>query len=149
MLVVMLVGFGCTRQAERVVLISIDTLSADHVGAYGALDAHTPTLDAIAAAGVRFDAAISPAPLTLPSHATLMTGLDPPEHGVRHNGVFRLEEEIPTLAEGLRSAGFETAAFVGAFVLARQFGLARGFQHYDDSMLYRHSSDGTLGSNDS
>jgi choline-sulfatase len=127
-------ALACARDArvERVILITVDTLRADHVGAYGATGVRTPTLDGIAARGVRFENAISPAPLTLPTHATLLTGLDPPEHGVRHNGVFRLAEGLPTLAEALAAEGFRTGAFVGAFVLDRRFGLARGFEHYDD-----------------
>jgi arylsulfatase A-like enzyme/Tfp pilus assembly protein PilF len=120
--------------AERFVLITIDTLRADHVGCYGAVDATTPTLDALAARGVRFESAISPAPLTLPAHATLLTALDPPGHGVRSNGLFRLRDELPTLAERMRGAGFATAAFVSAFVLDRRFGLARGFDIYDDAL---------------
>ena len=133
------VALGCGRSAppdapERVVLVSIDTLRADHVGCYGASNAATPTLDALAARGARFETAISPAPLTLPSHATLLTGLDPPEHGVRSNGSFRLRDEIPTLAERLHAAGFASAAFVSAFVLDRRFGLARGFDAYDDQL---------------
>jgi arylsulfatase A-like enzyme len=119
---------------ERIVLVTIDTLRADHVGCYGARDAGTKTLDALAAEGVRFEVAIAPAPLTLPSHATLLTGLDPPEHGVRHNAHFRLRDEVPTLAEALRAEGFATAAFVSAFVLERGFGLARGFEVYDDAL---------------
>jgi arylsulfatase A-like enzyme/tetratricopeptide (TPR) repeat protein len=117
-----------------VVLVSIDTLRADRLGCYGREGARTSTLDGIAAEGVRFEAALSPAPLTLPSHASLMTALDPPDHGVRHNLVFRLEADLPTLAEGMRAAGFETAAFVGAMILEREFGLARGFDSYDDQM---------------
>ncbi len=121
-----------SERPDRVVLISIDTLRADHVGSYGAPDAHTPYLDTIAARGVRFEVAISPAPLTLPAHATLMTGLDPPAHGVRHNSIQRLGAQLPTLAEGMQEAGYATAAVVGALVLERRFGLDRGFDHYDD-----------------
>lgn len=134
---------GCTAQPEappeRVLLITVDTLRADHVGAYGALGAHTPRMDTIAEGGVRFAAAISPAPLTLPSHATLLTGREPPAHGLRHNGVHRLPDEVPTLAEHLGAAGYATAAVVGALVLDRRFGLARGFDHYDDEMGSRRS----------
>jgi len=119
---------------ERIVLLTIDTLRADHVGCYGAETAQTPTLDGIAARGVRFHHAISPAPLTLPSHATLLTGLNPPQHGVRDNSIFRLAEDIPTLAEGLRAAGYATAAFVGALVLDSRHGLDRGFETYGDHM---------------
>jgi arylsulfatase A-like enzyme/Tfp pilus assembly protein PilF len=136
-------ALACGRPPERVVLISIDTLRADHVGAYGATRAHTPTLDGLAARGVRFAHAFSPAPLTLPSHASLLTGLDPPQHGVRNNGGFRLPEEVATLAEVLRAGGFATAAFVGAFVLDRQFGLARGFDVYDDRMAPRRAAGAT------
>ena len=115
-------------------LVTIDTLRADHVGAYGREPSPTPTLDAIAAAGTRFDHAFAPTPLTLPSHATLMTGLDPHEHGVRDDDVFQLAEDVPTLAEALSGRGWQTAAFVGASVLDRSFGLARGFDVYDDRM---------------
>jgi arylsulfatase A-like enzyme/Tfp pilus assembly protein PilF len=130
---------------ERVVLISIDTLRADHVGAYGAESAHTPTLDALAERGVRFETAISPAPLTLPSHTTLLTGLDPPEHGVRHNGIYRLEEDVDTLATRLQQQGFATAAFVGAIVLGSRYGLSRGFDHYDDSVIIKRAAKGLRG----
>ncbi|MDH3685054.1 MAG: sulfatase-like hydrolase/transferase, partial [Myxococcales bacterium] len=121
-------------RADRIVLVTIDTLRADHVGAYGREPSPTPTLDALAAAGTRFTAAFSPAPLTLPSHATLLTGRDPHEHGARHNGVFPLPNDVPTLTEALQARGFGTAAFVGAYVLDRSFGLARGFDTYDDQM---------------
>ncbi|MDJ0864610.1 MAG: sulfatase-like hydrolase/transferase [Myxococcota bacterium] len=119
---------------ERVVLVTIDTLRADALGCYGAARAHTPRLDALAADGVRFAVATSPAPLTLPAHATLMTGLQPPDHGVRHNSVFRLDAGPPTLAERMRAHGWATAAVVGAFVLDARFGLARGFDSYDDRL---------------
>jgi arylsulfatase A-like enzyme len=117
---------------QRVILVTVDTLRADRLGCYGAQRAHTPRMDTLAASGVRFETAISPAPLTLPSHASLMTALDPPQHGVRHNSIHRLPDDLPTLAESMRAAGFATAAFVGAVVLDRRFGLARGFDVYDD-----------------
>ncbi len=123
-------------------LVTIDTLRADRVGAYGAATGATPTLDALAARGVRFGTAIAPTPLTLPSHATLLTALDPPQHGVRGNGSFVLPRELPTLAERMRAAGFATAAFVSAFVLDRRFGLARGFDHYDDALGVQGSDPG-------
>ena len=120
------------ERIDRIVLVSIDTLRADHVGCYGAAKAETHALDALAADGVRFETAVSPAPLTLPSHATLLTGRDPPSHGVRHNGLFRLPADVVPIAEHLRAAGFATAAFVSAFVLDSRFGLDRGFDRYDD-----------------
>jgi arylsulfatase A-like enzyme/Tfp pilus assembly protein PilF len=119
---------------DRIVLVTIDTLRADRVGCYGAEGAETPALDTLAAEGVRFATAISPAPITLPSHATLLTGQDPPQHGVRNNGFFQLPADVPTLAEQLRAAGFATAAFVSAFVLDSRFGLDRGFDRYDDRL---------------
>jgi choline-sulfatase len=133
-----LLAGSCTAQQplpepERIVLVSIDTLRADRLGAYGWERAHTPTLDGLAAGGVLFERAVSPVPLTLPSHTTLMTGLEPPRHGVRHNSIYRVPDDLPTLAEGLRGRGYATAGFVAAAVLERSFGLARGFDHYDDT----------------
>lgn len=119
----------------NVLLVSIDTLRADHVGAYGAERASTPTLDRIAREEVRFTQALSPAPLTLPSHATLLTALDPPRHGVRHNGIHCLPESVTTLAERFREAGYTTGAVVGAAVLSARYGLAQGFDHYDDAIV--------------
>lgn len=129
---------------ERIVLVSIDTLRADRIGAWGAADAETPTLDALAARGARFAQAISPTPLTLPSHTSLLTARDPWAHGVHHNGVYRLGPEHPTLAERLREAGFATAAFVSAYVLDRSYGLERGFDHYDDQLALRGPGRGAI-----
>ena len=122
---------------ERVVLITIDTLRADYVGCYGSKLARTPTLDRFAAKGTRFATAIAPTPITLPSHASIMTGLEPPLHGAHTNVRFRLEDGIPTLSERFQAARFATAAFLGAMVLDRRYGLARGFDVYDDQMGYR------------
>ena len=133
---------GCLpgSSVDRVVLVSIDTLRADHLGCYGGKWTETPVLDALAERGLRFETAISPAPLTLPAHASLMTGLDPPRHGVRNNSTFRLDAGFPTLAERMRERGLATAAFIGAVVLDRQYGLARGFDHYDDRMAPRRAA---------
>ncbi len=128
--------------ATSVVLVTIDTLRADHVGAYGADFARTPTLDALAAEGVLFETAITATPLTLPSHATLFTGQDAPQHGVRHNGTFRLAEEATTLAERFQAAGWSTGAFIGAVVLKARFGLAQGFDVYDDDVQGKKSAPG-------
>ncbi len=128
-------AFGCGGpRPGRVLLVTIDTLRADRVGAYGGPPGATPNLDRLAARGVRFETALSPTPTTLPSHTSLLTGLDPPRHGVHDNGVFRLDNGVPTLAERYGEAGFETAAFVAAAVLDRQYGLARGFDTYRDAM---------------
>ena len=118
---------------HSVLLVTLDTTRADHLGAYGYPHARTPHLDQLAAQGIRYQRAYTPAPLTLPAHASLLTGLYPFEHGVRDNGRFRLSEGIETLAEILQREGYHTAAFVGAFVLDARFGLAQGFDHYDDS----------------
>src|SRR5262245_53726597 len=97
----------------NVLLITLDTTRADRLGCYGCATALTPALDALAAQGVLFERAFTPAPLTLPSHASMMTGLYPREHGLITNGRGRLDETIPTLAEALRNAGYDTAGFVG------------------------------------
>jgi arylsulfatase A-like enzyme len=111
------------------VLVTIDTWRADRLGT-----GISPALDRLAAAGIRFTAARTAAPLTLPSHATILTGLLPPAHGVRVNGLDRLSDAHPTVARLLKDAGYRTAAFVGAFVLDRRFGLAQGFDTYDDQI---------------
>lgn len=122
-----------TPHAANVLLITIDTLRADHVGAYGYARARTPALDALARRGVRFEHAYATAPITLVSHASLLTGLYPPGHGSRHNGM-RIDLKVQTLAEHLQRAGFATGAFVAAFPLDRRFGLVKGFRDYGDEM---------------
>ena len=119
---------------NNILLITLDTTRADHLGAYGFARARTRHLDRLAAEGVRFEWAFSPAPITLPAHASIFTGLYPFEHGVRNNGNFYLADTLPTLATVLSGAGYRTAAFVSAFVLDRRYGLARGFETYDDRM---------------
>lgn len=121
-------------KGANVLLVTIDTLRADHVGSYEstAALALTPRLDALAREGLRFDTAYTAVPMTLPAHTSLMTGQYPTVHGVRDNGSFRFDGTRPTLASVLKSAGYRTAAFVGAFVLDARFGLNHGFDHYDD-----------------
>jgi hypothetical protein len=114
-----------------VILVSIDTFPAGSAGCYGAPDARTPSLDRLARAGLQARDAISPAPLTLPSHCTMLTGLDPPRHGVRDNGIFILADSIATVPESLPGQ-IRTAAFVGAFPLHSRFNLRQGFDLYDD-----------------
>jgi arylsulfatase A-like enzyme len=116
----------------NVLLLTIDTLRLDRVGAFGGRPGLTPTLDRLAAEGLRLTHAYSAVPLTLPSHASILTGVSPPVHGLRANGLFRLGPRLPTLATVLKSAGYRTGAFVGAFVLDARFGLNRGFDVYDD-----------------
>jgi len=116
------------------VLVTLDTLRADRVGVVRAGRPVTPSLDALGRRGTRFTRAIAPSPLTLPAHCTLMTGVDPPAHGVHDNGVAALPADVPTLAEELARRGYRTAAFVASRVLDRRFGLARGFEVYDDGI---------------
>jgi arylsulfatase A-like enzyme/Tfp pilus assembly protein PilF len=124
------------RQLDRwnVLLVTIDTLRADRLGAYGHTGGLTPTLDRLAATGVRYTHAWSHAPMTLPAHSSILTGLLPPHHGVRNNTAFRLDDGVATMGTLLRAAGYRTGAFVGAFVLDARFGLARGFDVYDDRL---------------
>jgi len=117
-----------------ILLITLDTTRADRIGAYGYQKARTPVLDQLAREGVLFERAISPAPLTLPVHACLLTGLYPPEHGLRTNGYGKLPEQLPTMAEILSDEGYEAGAFVASFVLDHKFGLNRGFEVYDDNL---------------
>lgn len=117
-----------------VVLISIDTLRSDHVGAYGGTVA-TPHLDALAADGVVFERAYSHVPMTLPSHLSALTGLLPPRHGVRDNIGYRpATETLPYVPKRLQDAGYATAAAVSAYVLQGEGGLALGFDVYDDEL---------------
>jgi choline-sulfatase len=116
---------------SNILLVTLDTVRRDRLGCYGDRDASTPTLDRLAAGGVRFDDAVTSVPLTLPSHATILTGRYPPNHGARANGKGLLRPEQLTLAETLRDRGFDTAAFVAAFVLDARFGLDQGFTVYD------------------
>lgn len=116
---------------QNVLLITIDTLRADALGAYGG-PAKTPALDRVAAQGVRFTFAHAQAVLTLPSHTSILTGQYPYAHGVRENSGYRLGQGAQTLATLLKRAGYATGAFVAAFPLHSRFGLNQGFDVYDD-----------------
>jgi arylsulfatase A-like enzyme/Tfp pilus assembly protein PilF len=122
---------------QNVLLVTIDTLRADALGSYGG-PAATPNLDRLARQGVRYDFAHAHAVVTLPSHASILTGRYPFEHGVRDNSGYRLADATPTIATLLKAAGYHTAAFVGAFPLNARFGLTRGFDVYDDRMGEAH-----------
>jgi tetratricopeptide (TPR) repeat protein len=108
-----------------ILLVTLDTTRADAIGA------NTPVFNALAARGLRFRYAYATVPQTLPSHSSMFTGLYPAGHGV-HENARPLDEKHPVIAERLREAGYRTAAFVSAFALARRFGLARGFDVYDE-----------------
>lgn len=118
---------------QNVLLITVDTLRADAIGAAGGAAA-TPTIDGLAKRGARFDFAHAHAVVTLPSHTSILTGRFPFTHQVRDNNGFRLDASLPTLAARLKSRGFATAAFVGAYVLDSRFGLDAGFDLYDDKL---------------
>lgn len=115
----------------NVLLVTFDTTRADRIGCYGNEGIRTPNLDALAREGVLFSNALAPSPVTLPSHATMMTGLYPFHHGARTNTLSRLDERNRTMAEILGDAGYSTAAVVSAFVLDEQFGIGQGFQVFD------------------
>jgi arylsulfatase A-like enzyme/tetratricopeptide (TPR) repeat protein len=121
-------------RGANVLLVTVDTLRRDRVGAFGDRPGLTPALDRLAAEGVRYTRAFSHVPMTLPAHTSILTGLTPRRHGVRNNTTFRLDRSVPTLTTILKSAGYRTGAFVGAFVLDGRFGLNRGFDEYDDRL---------------
>jgi arylsulfatase A-like enzyme/Flp pilus assembly protein TadD len=130
-------GRAPSGRGASVLLVTIDTLRADHVGAYGATTGATPHLDALAARGAVFEDALASVPLTLPSHASILSGREPPHHGVRTNGRAIFPPDLPTLATLLEDRGYATGAFVAAYVLDRRFGLGRGFDVYDDRIERR------------
>lgn len=116
----------------NVILITIDTLRADHVGIYGYAAAATPNLDALASTGTRFTHAYTPVPITLPAHASLLTGMFPMATGMHDFSGNKLPGNIPTLARILKEKGYTTAAFIGSAVLDSRFGLNQGFDTYFD-----------------
>lgn len=116
----------------NLVLVTLDTTRADRIGSYGYPGGRTPNLDALAQGGVRFANAYSQVPLTLPSHASIMSGQYPFAHGVHNNGAYALGAETTTLAQVLKGKGYKTAAFVASFSVDSRFGLDRGFDVYDD-----------------
>lgn len=132
-----LAASGCGARQEKppgpnVVLITVDTLRADGVGCYGNPRAQTPVLDSLAHEGVRFERVVAHVPLTVPSHAAILTGTYPMWNQVRDWSDAGLSDSIPTLAEIFKRRGYSTAAFVSAFVLDSMWGLDRGFDLYDD-----------------
>jgi len=120
---------ACSEPAPVVLLVSWDTVRWDHVGG-GA----TPVLDGLAAEGVSFTEARTTCPVTLPAHASMLTGRSVAHHGARMNGSYVLDPSVPTLGEAFQDAGWATGGFVSASVLAERYGLARGFDRYDDTL---------------
>ena len=130
--IALLMAAGCGGRSEpNLVLLTIDTLRPDRLGVYGSSETRTPVFDRLATEGTLFADCSSPVPSTSPSHASLLTGLYPKNHGLRENGAL-LGGEVPLLQESLRSAGYATAAFVSGFPLLGRFGFDRGFDDFDD-----------------
>lgn len=144
LMIVLLFSIGCQKGADapefsgktgyNLLLIVIDTMRADRIGAYGCKNAGTPNIDRLARDGVMFENCYAQVPLTLPSHCTLFTGRFPFAHNVRNNGSYYLNEKEITLAEIMKEQGLLTYAVIGSFVLHSRFGLAQGFGFYDDSL---------------
>ena len=122
------------RRDLNVLLITLDTTRADHIGVYGRMPRLTPNIDRLAGRGTVFTRAFSHTPMTLPAHANILTGQTPLYHGVADNNGYRLDERFITLAEQLRGRGYATAAFVSSFVLGREFGLDQGFDLYHEPL---------------
>ncbi len=120
------------REQPNVLLITVDTLRQDHLGCYGYGPAKTPNLDAFFKEGIGFAAANTCAPITLPSHTSILTGMYPTYHGVRDNGAYSLRKTGLTMTEAMKADGYSTGAVVSAFVLDKRFGLDKGFDSYDD-----------------
>ena len=123
-----------SRVKRSVVLITLDTTRADHLEPYGSKTVKTPNLARLANQGILFQQAYSVAPITLVAHASLLTGLNPPRHGVRNNGTHYADQDLVTLPETLAAEGYRTAAFVSAAVLEKRYGLDQGFEVYDDDL---------------
>jgi len=126
---------GCgSPPRPNILLVTFDTVRADHVGYAVGRPGLTPMLDALAERGVWFSTCFASQPLTLPSHTSIMTGLEPYHHGVRNNGTYVVPPDVETLAERLGQTDYVTHAIVSAFVLDSQFGLDQGFDSYDDDL---------------
>jgi len=116
----------------NLLVITLDTTRADAVGLYGNKDGVTPRIDELGRTGIVFKECYTPAPLTLPAHCSLFTGRYPVGHGVRNNGTYTLPASVPTLARLFKDKGYETAAVVASFTVAAKFGLAQGFDTYEE-----------------
>jgi len=127
-----LLGGQSQRRIRNILLISIDTCRADHLSCYGYPQKITPNIDMIAGEGIVFENVVSPVPITLPAHSSMLTGTVPPYHGVHDNYDYRLADGNVTLAEILKDKGFTTGAIISAIVMDSQFGINQGFDYYND-----------------
>lgn len=129
---------SCNRISNKdrpnVLLITLDTTRADHLGCYGYDKIETPVIDRLASEGVRFERVYGSAPITLPNHASILTGTHPLFHGARNNATFMVDPSITTAAEIFSSKKYTTSAFIASFPLLARFGLDQGFQVYDDKI---------------
>jgi arylsulfatase A-like enzyme len=130
---------GQPKPQPNIVLITIDTLRADHLGIYGYARPSSPSIDRLGETGLLFERALSPAPWTLPSMASLHTSLYPPEHGAI-GARTKLPDDLTTLAESLQGGGYDTMAFVTHVFVSRRFGLAQGFRAFDESLVLGHDA---------
>lgn len=132
---------GCSEPGKptrpNIVLISMDTTRADHLGCYGHEGIQTPVIDALAESSLRFEHCFAPVPITLPSHASMLSGQYPIRHSVRDNGTFTVPDHLPTLATILGDQGWRTVGVIGAYPLSADFGFARGFQDWDETFTSR------------
>jgi len=133
------------EKAKNVLIISVDTLRPDRLSCYSTEYCQTANIDALASKGVLFERAFAHTPTTLASHVSIMLGTTPLHHGIHENANFILSEDFTTLAEYLKSKGYATGAFIGAFPLDSRFGLSQGFDVYDESYPSKASSAFYLG----
>src|SRR5512133_1957852 len=143
-----LVNYACAQSTvpstPNVVIITIDTLRADHLGCYGYKQIRTPNIDALARDSLQFDRAFTPVPITLPSHTVIFTGTYPTLNGMHDFSGNRLGSEPPTLAAILKEHGYTTGAVVGSAVLDSRFGLNRGFDFYYDDFDFNRLQESNL-----
>lgn len=133
-----LLAFAACSEGEKkpnILLVTLDTVRADHVGCYGRKPGLTPAIDGLASRGVRFARCVAPSPITLPSHATMLTGQYPIRHGARDNSVYFLSDDAVTLAEELSAGGYRTGAAVSSIALSSRFGLQQGFEVFEEGKL--------------
>jgi arylsulfatase A-like enzyme/Tfp pilus assembly protein PilF len=125
---------GLDANIKNCLIVTFDTTRADAIGSYGNMNASTPNLDRMADAGVLFQRCMTVAPITLPSHTSILTGQYPTTHGARNNGTHHVPEDVITIAEQLSDNGFATGAVISALVLDSRYGLDQGFDFYDDNL---------------
>src|SRR4051812_28926838 len=132
------------KAQTNVVVITIDTLRADHLGCYGYKQIHTPNIDALAAESARLERAYTPVPVTLPAHSAIFTGTYPTLSGMHDFSGNKLNATQPTLASVLKQQGYVTGAVVGSAVLDSRFGLNRGFDFYYDHFDFNRLQESNL-----